>query len=85
MNLLTELNREGTTIVMVTHSMHDSEFAHRVINLFDGQVITEEVKEADGGGADLGGRGQRAGSMEKGNRRLERGDLETGRVELLKW
>lgn len=44
MNLLTELNREGTTIVMVTHSMHDSEFAHRVINLFDGQVITEEVK-----------------------------------------
>lgn len=45
MNLLTELNREGTTIVMVTHSMHDSEFAHRVINLFDGQVITEEVKK----------------------------------------
>lgn len=44
MNLLTELNREGTTIIMVTHSLHDSEFAHRVINLFDGQVITEEVK-----------------------------------------
>jgi len=44
MNLLTELNREGTTIIMVTHSMHDSEFAHRVINLFDGQVITEKVK-----------------------------------------
>lgn len=44
MNLLTELNREGTTIVMVTHSMHDSEFAHRVVNLFDGQIITEEVK-----------------------------------------
>jgi D-methionine transport system ATP-binding protein len=44
MNLLTELNREGTTIVMVTHSLHDSEFAHRVINLFDGQVITEELK-----------------------------------------
>lgn len=48
MNLLTELNREGTTIVMVTHSMHDSEFAHRVINLFDGQVITEEVKKQMG-------------------------------------
>jgi len=48
MNLLTELNREGTTIVMVTHSMHDSEFAHRVINLFDGQVITEEVKNRMG-------------------------------------
>lgn len=48
MNLLTELNREGTTIVMVTHSMHDSEFAHRVVNLFDGQVITEEVKKQVG-------------------------------------
>jgi putative ABC transport system ATP-binding protein len=44
MNLLTELNREGTTIVMVTHSLHDSEFAHRVVNLFDGQIITEGVK-----------------------------------------
>jgi len=44
MNLLTELNREGTTIVMVTHSLHDSGFSHRVINLFDGQIITEEVK-----------------------------------------
>lgn len=48
MNLLTELNREGTTIVMVTHSMHDAGFAHRVINLFDGQIITEEVKEQAG-------------------------------------
>jgi putative ABC transport system ATP-binding protein len=48
MNLLTELNREGTTIVMVTHSMHDSEFAHRVINLFDGQVIAEEMKREVG-------------------------------------
>jgi len=44
MNLLTELNREGTTIVMVTHSMHDVGFAHRVINLFDGQVISENVQ-----------------------------------------
>jgi putative ABC transport system ATP-binding protein len=44
MNLLTELNREGTTIVMVTHSMHDAGFAHRVINLFDGQVISENVQ-----------------------------------------
>lgn len=45
MNLLTELNREGTTIVMVTHSLHDSGFAHRIINLFDGEVITENVNE----------------------------------------
>ncbi len=48
MNLLTDLNREGTTIIMVTHSMHDSEYAHRVINLFDGQVITEELKKQMG-------------------------------------
>lgn len=41
MNLLSELNREGTTIVMVTHSMHDAGFAHRIINLFDGQIVTE--------------------------------------------
>jgi len=48
MNLLTELNREGTTIVMVTHSLHDSEFAHRVVTLFDGQIITEEEKKQRG-------------------------------------
>jgi len=41
MNLLTELNKEGTTIVMVTHSHHDASFAHRVINLFDGKIVTE--------------------------------------------
>jgi len=41
MNLLTELNQEGTTIVMVTHSHHDADFAHRIINLFDGQIVTE--------------------------------------------
>ena len=35
MQLLTELNREGTTIVMVTHSKHDASFAHRIINLFE--------------------------------------------------
>ncbi len=48
MNLLTELNREGTTIVMVTHSLHDAGFAHRIINLFDGQIITEEQKKEMG-------------------------------------
>lgn len=41
MDLLSELNKEGTTIVMVTHSQHDASFAHRVINLFDGQIVTE--------------------------------------------
>lgn len=44
MKLLTELNKEGTTIVMVTHSERDASVAHRLINLFDGQVITEEQK-----------------------------------------
>ena len=43
MTLLTELNREGTTIVMVTHSQHDAGYANRVINLFDGKVVPEVV------------------------------------------
>lgn len=40
MELLTELNKEGTTIVMVTHSQRDAGFAGRVINLFDGQIVS---------------------------------------------
>lgn len=40
-NLLTELNKEGTTIMMVTHSKRDASFAHRTINLFDGQIVNE--------------------------------------------
>ena len=44
MKLLSELNKEGTTIIMVTHSEHDAGFAHRVINLFDGQIISEKEK-----------------------------------------
>ncbi len=44
MKLLTELNKEGTTIIMVTHSEHDAGFSHRIINLFDGKIITEEMK-----------------------------------------
>ena len=40
MGLLSELNKEGTTIVMVTHSKHDASFAHRVINLFDGSIVS---------------------------------------------
>ena len=42
--LYAELNDEGTTIVMVTHSQHDATYAHRIINLFDGQVV-EEVND----------------------------------------
>ncbi|MCI1639826.1 MAG: ABC transporter ATP-binding protein [Bacteroidales bacterium] len=41
MNLLTELNKEGTTIVMVTHNKHDAEYAHRTIHLFDGKIVDE--------------------------------------------
>ena len=39
MQLLSELNEEGTTIVMVTHAKHDATYASRIINLFDGQVV----------------------------------------------
>ena len=39
MRLLTELNQEGTTIVMVTHSEHDARMAHRIIRLFDGHIV----------------------------------------------
>lgn len=39
MALLTELNKEGTTIVMVTHSRHDASFAHRTVHLFDGSIV----------------------------------------------
>jgi putative ABC transport system ATP-binding protein len=44
MKLLSELNKEGTTIVMVTHSERDSGYAHRIVNLFDGKIVTEEMK-----------------------------------------
>jgi putative ABC transport system ATP-binding protein len=39
MNLLSELNNEGTTIIMVTHNDRDASYAHRIINLFDGQIV----------------------------------------------
>ncbi len=43
MNLLRDLNQEGTTIVMVTHNKRDAEFAHRVVNLFDGQILIDKI------------------------------------------
>ena len=43
MNLLTDLNKAGTTIIMVTHSSRDAAYAHRIVNLFDGKIISEEV------------------------------------------
>jgi len=44
MKLLTQLNESGTTIAMVTHSAHDADYAHRVIHLFDGHIVTENIK-----------------------------------------
>ncbi|WP_262247502.1 ABC transporter ATP-binding protein [Parapedobacter soli] len=43
MQLLTELNEQGTTIVMVTHSEHDARYADRIIRMLDGQVLMETV------------------------------------------
>ncbi len=41
MQLLTQLNEEGTTIIMVTHSSRDAEYAHRIVRLLDGQIVAE--------------------------------------------
>ncbi|MCU0443815.1 MAG: ABC transporter ATP-binding protein [Microscillaceae bacterium] len=49
MSLLTELNKQGTTIIMVTHSQHDSGYAHRIVNLFDGQIVSEQTTPAASG------------------------------------
>ncbi len=43
MSLLKKLNDEGTTIVMVTHSPSDAEFAKRIVHLFDGQIVSENI------------------------------------------
>jgi putative ABC transport system ATP-binding protein len=45
MNLLNDLNANGTTIIMVTHSQRDAEYAQRLIRLFDGQIINENIKK----------------------------------------
>lgn len=43
MTLLSNLNEAGTTVIMVTHSPLDAEYAHRVIQLFDGQIVSENI------------------------------------------
>ena len=43
MQLLTELNEQGTTIVMVTHSEHDAGYSHRIIRMLDGQTVTQNI------------------------------------------
>ena len=45
MQLLTELNGEGTTVVMVTHSHSHAEYAHHIVNLLDGAVVTESIRQ----------------------------------------
>ena len=39
MELLSELHREGATVIMVTHSQRDAAYADRIINLFDGSIV----------------------------------------------
>ena len=46
MQMLRQLNREGTTVVMVTHSEHESRYASRIVRMLDGQIITERALEA---------------------------------------
>ena len=46
MQLLTELNQAGTTIVMVTHSPSHADYAHRVVHLLDGAIVTDRVRQA---------------------------------------
>jgi putative ABC transport system ATP-binding protein len=43
MNLISKLNKDGSTIIMVTHSPRDSEYASRIVNLFDGKIVSERA------------------------------------------
>ena len=45
MEILCELNEQGTTIVMVTHSSHDASFSKRIVYMKDGQIITEKLNK----------------------------------------
>ncbi len=45
MNLLSDLNKEGATIIMVTHSPAYAEYGNRILHLFDGQVVTEHMEK----------------------------------------
>ena len=44
MDLLSDLHKNGTTIIMVTHSQRDASFADRIIHLFDGKILSENIK-----------------------------------------
>lgn len=45
MNLIEGLNKNGTTVIIVTHSQRDAEYSQRIIRLFDGQIITENIRK----------------------------------------
>ena len=44
MNMLDKLNQDGATVIIVTHSQRDADFGHKIIRLFDGQIISEHLK-----------------------------------------
>lgn len=44
MNILTELNQNGITLVIVTHSQRDAEYSNRIVRLFDGQIVSENIR-----------------------------------------
>ena len=46
MRLLTQLNAQGTTIVMVTHSEHDARYSHRIVRMLDGQIVLENIMQS---------------------------------------
>jgi len=46
MNLIENLNQSGTTVIIVTHSQRDAEYAQRIVQLFDGQIVTENIKKS---------------------------------------
>jgi putative ABC transport system ATP-binding protein len=43
MQMLSDLNEQGTTIIMVTHSEHDARYSHRIISMLDGKTVTENI------------------------------------------
>ena len=45
MNILTELNKAGTTVVMVTHNQRDAGYAHRIIDMLDGEIISTVINK----------------------------------------
>lgn len=45
MNILADLNKKGTTVIIVTHSQRDASFSQRIMKLFDGQIVAENIKE----------------------------------------